>query len=1090
MFAGKWRRRLRGVAFLLALAVVAVVETAALEQGSAAPDSPQLSRAEARPIRARADRAFNSQDYVAALELYREIYPNYADDLTVNTRLGWLYMNWVKPDYARAAFHYRKAYQLDPADIDVLHDLAKVLSWSREFDEAILRYRELVEKSPSAVRYWLELARVFVWAGQQEEAIPHYRDYLNRVPSNLGARKELGRLLAQQRDFSGAMEQYNYVLRFRPNDIDARLGLARVLGWSGELEPSLLEIEKVLESNPENFEARLLKAYDLLWLGQIDASRELFGQLTKEDPRSQDAKKGLEMIAEMEPAKPGEPPKRPMITPLKPTLFMEAEASEAQGNFDAAISLYREYLEQHPADEEAWFRLGRALGWNKQFGESQRVLGEWVDRNPSSPLGHVQLARVFRWDEKHQQALPEYRKALELEPDNVEVRIEFARILAWVKRYADALGEYGRVLEDHPTHAEAQVGMVQINMWRGEHAEARKSLAEFRQAHPDDPRGDSLDRTLVSLESQVQAAREIPAPAAEQYFRSLSDRDPTNVGARLSLADTLAGQEKFDAALVELAAAAELKPNDDDILLKTARVQSWNRSYPESARLYRDWLSRHPEDGAVKLELARVLSWDRKFNESIDTYRGLVEERPRDTDLRLELARVLSWDHRYDPALNEYETILRRDPENVDAWVGKGRAHGYQARWRPSLFAYTRALQLDPHNREARLGKAQTLLWSGRTGPARSMLGDLHSEDPADARVVVSLASAEDAAGHTDRALSLLGEVRAREPQNVDAEILRDRIRARLRPDLRITWGYGRDTERLSTWRHSVDFRFNLHPRVRHSITVDYLPSSGPITSFGYPVGGGLFAGRVPVEPFVPAPTLLGAADFPSELLLGPDHRVRQSAVQFRFGSSMRVNEWFSWSGSVGAVVLRHGSEGFTGFPKTRTELIYSVTPTFRINRQWQFSVGHAREYLAYTPKAISQTIRYDELSGSVLYTPDSLTRIALNTYLRWISPEFELPTQPGFAGGIFRQKGWGSSLRGFRSALLGEPGSFYSQLLPAARAVGPLHLEACGILDLGYLWNRRVPADPARFGCAQQLYRRIEARFPVGFSHNSEFAV
>jgi hypothetical protein len=130
----------------------------------------------------------------------------------------------------------------------------------------------------------------------------------------------------------------------------------------------------------------------------------------------------------------------------------------------------------------------------------------------------------------------------------------------------------------------------------------------------------------------------------------------------------------------------------------------------------------------------------------------------------------------------------------------------------------------------------------------------------------------------------------------------------------------------------------------------------------------------------------------------------------------MRVNEWFSWSGSVGAVVLRHGSEGFTGFPKTRTELIYSVTPTFRINRQWQFSVGHAREYLAYTPKAISQTIRYDELSGSVLYTPDSLTRIALNTYLRWISPEFELPTQPGFAGGIFRQKGWGGTLTASRA--------------------------------------------------------------------------
>jgi tetratricopeptide (TPR) repeat protein len=976
-----------------------------------------LPQAQAEQLRAQAEQAFESHDFLQAFEKYVKVYPNYPDDYQVNVRLGWLYMNRAQPNYPRAAFHYRQARRVNPSNLDVLRDLAKVLSWLREFDEAAALYRELLEKSPSAQRYWLEFARVLVWAGKGEEAIPHYQNYLNRAPSNFEARNELGQLLAQQRDFAGAMQQYNYVLRFQPENVTARLGLARVLSWSGQVEPGLLEVEKVLQSRPGNFEARVLKAYDLLWLGQIEESKTLFRSLARENPSSRDVQEGLRSIARLEPARPGvrpEPPPAPS-TAVSATSLRLAQEAEAQGRFPEAIKHYREHLEEFPRDEEARFRLARVLGWNKQFTESESMLRQWTANHPDSAAGFLQLARVLSWQEKYEPAVEQYRKALSLDPENVEGHIEFARTLSWLKQYTEALAEYRRALDAQPDNREARAGVVRVLLWMGELQEARNELATFRQVHPEDPQADTLLRTIESLETKQEAARAISPTASEEYFRALIEKEPTNVAARLELADLLARREDFPGAVEQLRVAAELKPEDASIGLKLARVLSWNREYAESRRRYRQWLEKYPTDEEVRLELARVLSWGRDFNGSIVEYRQVLETNPRKMDARLELARVLTWQRRYEEALYEFDKVLRQDPENVDAWVGKGRVLAAQSKWRPSLFAYESALRLNPSDQEARIAKAQSLLWSGNGGRARPMLNELRQENPDDARVLVSLASAENSAGRPDRALDLLGEAAALEPQNVEVDILRDQIQAQLRPELRLGSSYGRDTERLNTWRHFLDYRFNIVPRMRHSLRFEFLPSSGPADIFGYPVAAGLFSARVPVEPFVPAPRLLGLADFPPELLLPGSERIRQSAVQFEFGTKMKVNEWFQWAASVGAVVLRHGSDQFPNFPEDRTRFIYSVSPAFRLSPQWQFSLGFARRYLLYTPKSISQTIHNDEQSVTIVYTPDSRSRIALTGWRHRLSPEYELPPEGPFAGGLFRQKGYGGRLTATR---------------------------------------------------------------------------
>ncbi len=1029
--------RTLGKSILIGCAAALWLAAAPAGAALAAPDDEQeaqlrqvLTQEQARKLRAEGDRAYDRFDFVQALEIYARVHPYFTRDFQLNQRLGWLYMNRANPDYARAAQHLRAAHEIKPDDLDVLHDYARVLSWQRQFSDAVPLYRTLVQKKPGQPELQLEFARVLVWAGEDQEAIGAYQNYVNSRPSDFKARNEFGRLLARRRDFSGAMQQFNYVLRFQPDSAEARLGLARVLSWSGQYQASLTEAEKVLEGEPQNYEGRVVKAYALLWLGRSQEARPIFEALQKEDPKNPDVQEGMKLLAQMQPAgERREAPPQPTVAATSTPELGQAQTAEAQGRFAEAATAYRAHLAQHPDDDQAQFLLARVLGWDKQFDESERLLRAWIEKHPENPAGYLQLARVLNWAGHYDDAIEPYRKALALDSANIEARVELARVLSWARRYGDSIREYRLVLAAQPNHKEARIGLVQAFLWSGEFEEAGKELAELRRTFPGDPQTDVLQRTLETMQSQRTVAREISPTASEEYFRNLVQKDPNNISSRVELADALLRREDYAGAIEQLRAALDLRPDNDDVRLKLARVYSWSRQFDESARVYGEWLERHPDDLDVRQERARVLSWGRRYDDSIAEYRRILEKDSSRGAARMELARVLSWARRYDESSEEFGVILKRDPDNIEAWIGKGRVQAYQGRWQASIFSYESALRLDPNNAEARTGKAQTMLWSGRVGQARNLFQELQSEQPDNPTVLVGLASAEDSSGRPEKALELLDHAATVEPKNVDVQILRDQIRSRLRPELRLRWGYLRDTERLNTWGYGLDFRFNTHPRLRNFLTVDFLPTSGPSEFFGYPLdlsgmGDLRFAAQVPVDPFVPAPTLLTAADFPPGSLLLPGDRIRQSAVQFLFGGSMRVNNWFRWTAGAGAVVLRHGNLASGPlFPSTRTRFIYTVTPTFSIGRTWDFSLGVSRQYALYTPRSINQTIHFEELAPTVVYRPDDRTRIALSLWYRWLSPEYEVPPVDSFPGGIFRQKGWGGTLEATRILWRGDRG-------------------------------------------------------------------
>jgi tetratricopeptide (TPR) repeat protein len=282
--------RTLGKSILIGWAAALLLAAAPAATLLAAPDDEQeaqlrqvLTQEQARKLRAEGDLAYDRFDFVQALAIYARVHPYFTRDFTLNQRLGWLYMNRANPDYPKAAQHLRTAYELNPDNVDVLRDYARVLSWQRQFAEAVPLYRKLVEKQPGQPEVQLEFARVLVWAGEDADAITAYQNYVNSRPSDFKARNEFGRLLARRRDFSGAMQQFNYVLRFQPDSAEPP-GLARVLSWSGQYQAS--------ERSRKSVGGRAAKLRRPRGQGLRPApgrsaeARPIFEALQKEDPRT------------------------------------------------------------------------------------------------------------------------------------------------------------------------------------------------------------------------------------------------------------------------------------------------------------------------------------------------------------------------------------------------------------------------------------------------------------------------------------------------------------------------------------------------------------------------------------------------------------------------------------------------------------------------------------------------------------------------------------------------------------------------------------------------------------------------------------
>jgi tetratricopeptide (TPR) repeat protein len=163
--------------------------------------------------------------------------------------------------------------------------------------------------------------------------------------------------------------------------------------------------------------------------------------------------------------------------PLKAeTRFAAGQLAESQGNWENAVTQYREAIKLNPKHLGAMYRLGGVYVQTKRFDEAIETFQRYVKATNESPQGYNNLAVAYDAAGRFPEAEQAYQAAIAKDPKGQSWRVNYGLMLARRNQPEAAIVQLSSVLPPAAVHY--NLGSVCEQQGRTEEAKAyyRKAL--------------------------------------------------------------------------------------------------------------------------------------------------------------------------------------------------------------------------------------------------------------------------------------------------------------------------------------------------------------------------------------------------------------------------------------------------------------------------------------------------------------------------------------------------------------------------------------------------------------------------------------
>ncbi len=259
-----------------------------------------------------------------------------------------------------------------------------------------------------------------------------------------------------------------------------------------------------------------------------------------------------------------------------------AQEKAAAREYEAAETLYREYLSQNETDAGVWAKLGEVLLKQQQLYESGDAFAAAYDLEPENPLYISLLGDALARLHEYEEAKLLFEKAASLS-DDTYYQIRVGDMLGYMKKFDEALVLYSLLAADHPENPKIQQRMVVVYEALGRLSDAvsaRKREMELREAvvleNPTAENWLAYAITQSSLELQE---------AAETSLRKSLELEET-AEARMKLGEVLVMQKKIEEGKTEFEKAAAIDPTDFPQMMNIADVLCRLELFEDSIQYY------------------------------------------------------------------------------------------------------------------------------------------------------------------------------------------------------------------------------------------------------------------------------------------------------------------------------------------------------------------------------------------------------------------------------------------------------------------------------------------------------------------------
>jgi tetratricopeptide (TPR) repeat protein/O-antigen ligase len=268
---------------------------------------------------------------------------------------------------------------------------------------------------------------------------------LTAMPRSFEVILDLGRELERRGRPRAAAAAFEEAVRLAPTpvrEVDARLAYARVLIGRKEPSGALDQAQRALVLAPKEAEVFAV-------LATIHAQ-------TNQGLEAETALATAVALAESGPTS-----RRNRLRGELAALFVQ------RGQWERAMTLWREVLRERPNDAWAHLELGRIL---QQRGDAAGALHEY--RTASAVGGedsglHWTLARALRDGGYLREARTSYEAARRLRPADGDLGVELGDLYARIGLWDQAIEQYREVLRREPDHTAAQRGLASVKAGAG-----------------------------------------------------------------------------------------------------------------------------------------------------------------------------------------------------------------------------------------------------------------------------------------------------------------------------------------------------------------------------------------------------------------------------------------------------------------------------------------------------------------------------------------------------------------------------------------------------------------------------------------------
>ncbi len=230
----------------------------------------------------------------------------------------------------------------------------------------------------------------------------------------------------------------------------------------------------------------------------------------------------------------------------------DADRALSQNDYETAIEIYRQYLEENPVSYEARFGLARALAYSGSREEAIRVLDELLADHPNDPDAHLLRGRVLSWGKRFTEAEEDLDFITRNHPDYADAWSALGDLYRWSGRPDEAIEVYTKLIELREDDSEAYLSRARVQMESRYFTAARNDLQSAAE----------LGGESVVIDGMLRAIARHPSAAEWESSCNIS-------------AATMTGEGGSDWNLYDAYVKSEL--NSGSVALGYIRARRWNK---------------------------------------------------------------------------------------------------------------------------------------------------------------------------------------------------------------------------------------------------------------------------------------------------------------------------------------------------------------------------------------------------------------------------------------------------------------------------------------------------------------------------------